>query len=242
MAVPRIAHAFAACMLISQSITNAYSLRRDLLNKEVFTSIYRANIWGCDETRSGIFATQPLTQVVRNLLPHVFDALNIRTLLDAGCGDCNWMRFLPFDRFEKYTGIDLVEELISTVSTRYPGSNREFQCKDFTKDTLPKADAVLCRDCFAYLCLDDIKQAIKKFKASGATYLIATTYSHTASNTDFIIGDHLSLKRYHPINLEKPPFSFPKPLLTIDEQSLDGMPVEHKRYLALWKLEDLPNF
>lgn len=57
-----------------------------------FTSIYRNNGWGSLESRSGAGSTLASTANIRRELPGLVERLNIRTLLDAPCGDFNWMK------------------------------------------------------------------------------------------------------------------------------------------------------
>ena len=42
--------------------------------------------------------------------------LGIRTIVDAACGDFNWMRHIVCNSDIKYQGFDIVEELINKKS------------------------------------------------------------------------------------------------------------------------------
>jgi hypothetical protein len=89
---------------------------------------------------------------------------------------------------------------------------------------LPKADAILCRDCFQHLPTRLIFSALKNFRASGARWVFLTTNDDVRVNTDAVIGG------FRPINLQLPPFGFPNPTEKIAED-------DHGRYLALWPLD-----
>src|SRR4051812_27850000 len=58
----------------------------------VFSDIYRNNSWGDAESVSGRGSTLARTEVIRRSLPGLLESVGARSLLDAPCGDFNWMR------------------------------------------------------------------------------------------------------------------------------------------------------
>ena len=77
-------------------------LRFRMMDAEaVFNSIYRNNTWDGDESISGPGASLRHTEAIRRELPLLIERLGIRTLLDAPCGDFNWMKEtkLRLDRY-----------------------------------------------------------------------------------------------------------------------------------------------
>ena len=64
---------------------------------------------------------------------------------------------------------------------------------------------------------------------------MSTSFVNLERNIDIYTGD------WRPINLEKEPFNFPKPLITINEkcQEMDGIYAD--KSLCLWKINKLPN-
>ncbi len=99
----------------------------------------------------------------------------------------------------------------------------EFRCADLTRDTLPKADAIHCRDCFQHLPTYLIVSALRNFEATGAKWLLLTTNDEVADYHDTVIGG------FRPINFRRPPFNFPAPVCAIAEDTVG-------RSLALWDL------
>ena len=69
---------------------------------------------------------------------------------------------------------------------------------------LPAADAVLCRDCLVHFSLADVWAALGNIRDSGARYLIATTFSDRTYNDDAHTGC------WRTLNMEAPPFAFPR--------------------------------
>ena len=212
-------------MKVSRSLLNWFRRTRGPL-AEVFTEIYRQNSWASDESRSGPGSTLERTVIIRRELPAVLEELKVRALLDAPCGDLNWMARVEL-RVERYVGVDIVEELIAANRARYGSSKRRFQVADVVRDRLPKCDAVLCRDCFIHLPISDIRRAIENFKGSGATYLLATTHTGVTENVEIPAG------AWRSINLEKPPFALPPPIHRIVENA------NTSKSLGVWRLPEI---
>ncbi|HEX2120714.1 MAG TPA: class I SAM-dependent methyltransferase, partial [Thermoanaerobaculia bacterium] len=198
---------------------------------EVFTRIYRNNEWGSDESRSGQGSTRARGAEFRAELAALFESLGVTTLVDAPCGDFNWMRDLEADRLRSYTGVDIVEELVAANRARYGAEGRQFLCGDLTRDPLPRADLILCRDGLVHLSYADIRAAIRNFKRSGSRYLLTTTFDDIESNSDVPTGS------WRALNLRAAPFAFPPPLASLDDAPL----LRPGKRLALWELASLPD-
>lgn len=192
--------------------------------EKVFSDIYRNNSWADPESVSGRGSTLARTIIVRKELPALLNELGANSILDAPCGDFNWMQHVDLGAIE-YLGADVVPELIAQNRLRFAG--REFVVLDITKDELPGADVILCRDCFIHLSFRHTRAVIENFKQSGSTYLLATTHTSVSENTDTESGGG------HYINLQLAPFGFPAPLRLIEED------VEFGKCLGLWCLADL---
>ncbi len=192
---------------------------------ETFSHLYyHTDTWQQAETGSGPGSTLENTIRIRQQIPALLKTLDIKTLLDAPCGDFNWMNHMPLNNIQ-YTGIDVIPALIEDNKKKYPDKN--FVVADLTKDPLPGADIVLCRDCFIHLPNHLIKEAIENFRRSGIKYLLTNTYNFIESNKDIKVGD------FRMINLRLAPFYFPEPLYNIEEEYTSGFP---DKQLAVWRL------
>lgn len=192
----------------------------------VFTRIYEKNLWADAESRSGRGSTLARTAAVRDALPALLGDLGARSMLDAACGDFNWMSRIDLGRVS-YVGIDVVPRLIERNRRLYGGEGREFVLADITRDPLPGTDVILCRDCLIHLSLEDARAAIANFKRSRSRHLLATTHATVRQNIDIQTGSWRS------INLRLPPFDFPAPSRLIVEDEEAG------KCLGLWNLESL---
>jgi SAM-dependent methyltransferase len=199
-------------------------------SRTAFTQMYRANGWFLSESISGPGSTLQATGPLRSLLPQIICDLGIRSLLDAGCGDFNWMKEVELGAVE-YTGVDVVDsEIIERNISLYGSETRHFVVADITNDDLPKVDLILCRDCLTHLPNKKVLRALRQFKRSGSIYLITTTDPHLTENADTFTGG------FRPLNLERPPFELPVPLAMVgdlaDESSDFGT-------LGIWKLSEI---
>lgn len=192
---------------------------------KVFRRIYRKNAWGSAESISGPGSTLAYTASLRKELPALLHSLNIKKLLDAPCGDFNWISHIDLKGIE-YTGADIVSELIESNKKKYPG--KKFMVADLIRDVLPATDLIVCRDCFIHLQTRDVIRAIKNFKKTGAKYILASTYP-VNFNKEILTG------HFREVNMQLPPFNFPEPIQKLKDYA-EG---ETERYLGLWLLQEI---
>jgi 2-polyprenyl-3-methyl-5-hydroxy-6-metoxy-1,4-benzoquinol methylase len=192
----------------------------------VFSEIYHTNAWQDPESVSGRGSTLARTGVIMSHLPLLIQELNAKTLLDAACGDLNWMRHVELGSV-RYIGIDVVPDLISRNRELYEDQHRTFVVLDITQDPLPNADVILCRDCLIHLSFRHIAATIANFKKTTATHLLCTTHTTITENIDCPDGS------WRNVNLALPPFNFPEPFRLIVEDAESG------KGLGVWRLEDL---
>jgi hypothetical protein len=200
-------------------------------HRAISTYTYRRSAWRGDESVSGPGSTRARGQSFRDDIAVLLRQIGARTLLDAPCGDFNWMDAVA-DAAERYVGVDIVAPLIARVSRQHGNEHRTFLCADFTRDALPRADVILCRDALVHLSFADIRAALRNFRRSGSRYLLTTTFIAHERNQNCRTGG------WRMLNLERAPFRFPPPLALVDERLLmDGR--DSGKRLALWTLESL---
>ena len=201
-----------------------------------FTDIYKRNIWNSQESRSGVGSTFEQTAIIRIEISRLVRELNVKSFLDAPCGDFNWMKGVSLD-IERYIGVDIVEDLIKANKQRYGDARRHFLCLDLIRDELPQAEIILCRDCLVHLKVDQALDAVRNFKRTGAKYLLTTTFSARSVNEE---GNHKDNEFFwRPLNLQLPPFNFPKPIKLIKEGCTECNNLFEDKCLGLWRMDDL---
>jgi hypothetical protein len=193
----------------------------------VFQRIHGGNLWADPESVSGTGSGLAATEAVRRELPDLFRRLGVRTVLDAPCGDFFWMRHVV-GSLERYTGVDIVPELVQWNTAAYGSERVSFLCADIAADPLPQADLVLCRDCFIHLPTRMVRATLRNFRSSGAKYLLLTSNRDAERYHDIPIGS------FRPINFSREPFNFPPPLAALNEEATGSS------QLCLWELMSLP--
>ncbi len=128
---------------------------------------------------------------------------------------------------DRYTGVDIVRELITHNTATYADARVRFIRADIAADPLPRADMVMCRDCLIHLPTRTIERVLRNFRRSGATYLLLSSESTEQPYHDIPTGS------FRNIDFTQPPFDFPPPADSILERGPD-------RRLCLWRLTSLP--
>jgi len=233
----KIVHATLCLALISSSvnyitINGNVSSNKHIADpvEQVFTHIYETNNWTSPESISGPGSELRVTHKMRGELSALIKRFGISSMADAPCGDLNWMRHVDIGAC-RYIGIDIVRELIEN-NIKIFGDTREFRHLNLLENVIEKVDLIICRDMLAHLTYEQIFTALRNFKASGSKYLLVTTGVTTPSNSD-IEGPG----GWRRLNLELPPFNFPRPLALIEEDV--PFELERGKHLGLWFLNDI---
>jgi hypothetical protein len=207
-----------------------------LTPRQRFERIYRLNRWHSEDSVSGPGSTLNATSRLRRELPVLLDQLKVEVLLDIPCGDFGWMsRVLgDYPHLRHYIGADIVADLVRTNTEQYASPSIRFIEADLMKSALPRADAIISRDCFIHFSYKDFNRAIRNLKATGSTFLMTSTYSNVKENKDIITG------RYRLINLALPPYNFPPPISFILEDVDLPENADKGKQLNLWAFKDLP--
>lgn len=200
--------------------------------REVFLRIYRDNVWGSLDSRSGEGSDLAQTEVVRRELPLLIKEFSLKSMLDIPCGDWYWMKEVIVNI--DYIGADVVPEIIEHNHKLHAKGRRNFVVLDIIKDELPTVDLIFSRDLLVHLSFVDIFSALRIVKKSGARYLLTTTFCDRDSNIDIQTG------KWRPLNLQKPPFNFPEPERIINENCTEGGGIWSDKCLGLWRISELP--
>jgi len=212
---------------------NHNSKFRNMNAKEVFTEIYKSNHWKSSKSISGPGSEIAQTNsLIANLDKLLYDN-KITSVLDIPCGDFKWMQKVDLSKID-YIGADIVDELIHTNIKLYIEKyNVNFCILNLISDPLPKSDLIIVRDCLVHFSFADIYSAIKNIKESGCKYLLATTFTNYHSNYDIQTGD------WRRLNLLENPFSFPKPIIVINENCSEVNGEYNDKSLALWEISKI---
>lgn len=197
-----------------------------------FEYIYQVNLWGSQQSNSGVGSELAATEQLRQAIPKLSQRFGVQRLLDLPCGDFGWFRHINLEGIE-YIGADIVPDLISRNQQLFSSNNQRFLQLDLVEDDLPSADLVLCRDCLVHFSYATIARAVANLKRSGSSYLLTTTFTDLQTNIDIMDAD------WRPLNLQKPPFNWPQPLEIINEGCFEEDGAYADKSLGLWRISDL---
>lgn len=221
---------------IPRSLLWRYHRARSLLSpsaEDRFTYIYKRNVWGSKESRSGVGSDLSYTANLRHELPTIIDALSIHSIFDAPCGDFNWMKQLLGTVNVRYVGGDIVLPLVQKLQAEYGGSRVSFTHLDITKGAFPRVDMMLCRDCLFHLSYKDTWAFFDRFLESGIKFLLTTTFDNSVGN---IVNRDIRTGDFRPIDLTSEPYNLPRNPLRVIE---DWQPPHLKRYMNLWSRDQV---
>lgn len=177
---------------------------------------------GLPETECGNGSTLETTANLRAKLPTLLVHFGVNSLLDAPCGDCNWIPRVNLAGV-RYVGIDNSLQHIQEAQRKAP-----FLLTipmDIFSGLLPECDAVLCRDFLQHLPHADVSHALDRFKQTGAKWLLATSFDSRENVDLFERGG------FRRLNLEIAPINLGGPVEWIDDPPGSG------RILGAWRLQ-----
>ena len=178
---------------------------------------------------------------IRSALPHLFELLNITSVLDVPCGDFNWAKEVTRSQQAtaanlRYVGGDIVHHLVTALQEQYGRTDRrlEFMHLDLSRHMLWPVDLVIVRDVLMHF--SDVRglEVLHRINRSGARFLLTTTFTmsvNSRAKQRFVEGR--GFESFWWLNLNDTPFNLPPPLLAI---GLDGEAGWQKRVMGLWRL------
>ncbi|NKI36436.1 class I SAM-dependent methyltransferase [Wenzhouxiangella sp. XN79A] len=188
-----------------------------------FDEIYERGVWRHSDGQvadSGLGSELAVTEMIRSELPGILTELNVKSLVDLGCGDWTWMSRIQLPC--RYLGLDIVQAVVNRNEANYGTDLINFQQLDAVTEELPDCDAVLCREVMFHLSFEDARFAFDNIRRH-ARWVIVTSDSGIWFNSDIPSGD------FRMLNLQRAPFRFPSPdLRIVDDELVPG------RFLGIW--------
>ena len=207
-------------------------------NEKKFSKIYSTNFWGDNESFSGPGSNIKNTEDTIMNLTQIIKKYNVKSILDAPCGDFNWMQkvLIKFP-YLKYYGMDIVSDVIKINNEKYSNSKIKFYKKDIIRNLFPEVDLVICRDFLIHLSNKDIKKFISNLKSSNFKYLLIHGFE---SNKKKIINKNISTGDYREINIFRNPINFSNKFsLKLEDHKNQNKISNYKSYLYLYKKKNL---
>ena len=199
--------------------------------KKKFQYIYKFNYWkgGKSSSKSGYGSEIENTKKIIQSLSYFIKNYNIKTVLDIPCGDFNWFKKMNFTEL-KYTGADIVKEMIDINNKKYSQDNIKFKVMDLLNDDLGDYDLIFNRDCLIHFDDKEIFKVLRNVSKTKSKYFATTSYLNSSKNIESKLTDN-----WRPLNLTIYPFMLNKPFKILDDQSNENTITESKKIL-IYKL------
>ena len=191
---------------------------------------------------SGPGSTLEYTARLRQHLKTIFADFNVKTLLDAPCGDMVWMsEVLKENPGIDYIGGEIVKSLVDKHTQTYRGNPLvQFLHLDITEDPLPACDLWNVRDVLFHLSHDKAINVFKNMARSDIKYILTTTHGLDSVGYDGRKWTHnmpIKDSEFELLNLFAEPFCLPEPLFRFD----DTFGPHPKREMCIWSKEQIVN-
>jgi|SaaInlStandDraft_3_1057020.scaffolds.fasta_scaffold47924_2 hypothetical protein len=201
----------------------------------IFHSKFKNNAWSSKESVSGAGSELDTTKDLRIGLQNLLKKYNIKTMLDAPCGDFNWVKEMDLSNIE-YIGGDIVPEIIEKNKSLY---NFDFKVINIITDKIPDVDLLLVRDCLVHLSNDNILKFIENVKNSNVKYLLTTSFTDKNLGHDWrksVLNANIPDGGWRPINLEIEPYKLTNPIDIIIENCAEDYPNYTDKSLLLYNI------
>lgn len=166
---------------------------------------------GRRESASGPGSKLTAAAAASKLLLRKLRELPIRSVLDLGCGDWNWMQHLSFPhpipgRKITYEGWESSQGLVDALRAKHGQDGVDFHVRDVSSEDLPDVDLIIARDILFHMPPEMAFRVVERIKKSGK-YLAAPSHIFLSKNSGF--SEYLDIEGwgYFDINLNIEPFS-----------------------------------
>ena len=170
--------------------------------REVFQGIYDSSGWG--KGGSGQGSRLDVTQVYRDVVSCLIGSADVRSVVDAGCGDWEFAQLIDWSSVT-YLGLDVVPSVIESNQNQFSSSKTRFECVDLGHATLPRADLLLCKDVLQHWPLEAVHGFLRRLRMR-FRYILLTNDVNSIHCADELLNGQIPLGSWRTLNLEKPPF------------------------------------
>lgn len=158
---------------------------------------------GLPETACGSGSTLRYNDKLINRLNEIIQKYSIKSIVDLGCGDFNWMSQVNLDGVD-YKGYDWILRF-EYIEKGY--DNIQFFEANIGEMDIPQADLIICKDVFIHMKNEHIFQVLNRIAFSESKYLLTSTYA--IENNDRVLNN------YAPLDIEQDPFNINNRIETI---------------------------
>lgn len=171
-------------------------------HSSIFSEIYKVKAWG--QNGSGDGSLPENTIQYRAFLQEFMRQHKIKSVLDLGCGDWQFSKLINWTGI-RYTGLDVVLDLILQNKKLYESSNIKFGCDSLLDYPLDGFDLILVKDVLQHLRNSHITEFLVRLQNSSIENALITNcnFNHPMKNKDIQDG------HWRPIDILNWPLKLP---------------------------------
>jgi len=185
---------------------------KDLSIAETFQRIYSTKSWGDQGMpfSSGAGSRGPVAERYSGFVIQFIRDYQVQSMVDLGCGDYAVGSRIVAATGVRYTGIDVVPDLIEHHRRTVTDARVQFQQADISSDPLPPADLCLVRQVLQHLSNDEIRKVLANLR--GYSYVLISEdvpVRPRSFNRDKPHGPDIRGYAGSGVWVDRPPFSVP---------------------------------
>lgn len=196
---------------VLRKIVNKLRKWRGVNHQQVFSEIYSGSIWGKDsksEFYSGTGSDEPYARPYTDVITKFIKENKVSSIVDLGCGDFRIGSKITEENPVKYTGVDVVSDLIEYNNSHFASERINFRQVNIVKEKLPFGQMCLIRQVLQHLSNSDIQRILQKCKQY--EYVIITEHhplgDNNQPNVDKAPDGGIRLEWNSGVFLDHPPF------------------------------------
>jgi SAM-dependent methyltransferase len=175
--------------------------------RTAFQAIYAQGAWGTNQAgkgSSGLGSTLEFTKIYRVFLQDFLAKHDIRSVVDAGCGDWEFSQAIDWTGID-YLGLDVVPAVIDGNQRSFGSAKVRFAVANIVRDPLPAADLLVVKDVLQHLSHADIARFLAQLPRYRHVLIVNDVHpdSLTAEPQDIQTGG------YRPLDSTRLPHSMP---------------------------------
>lgn len=183
---------------------------------KAFEKVYKNKEWGANpegKGYSGYGSTAQATVLWRTFLQQFMKENNIKSVVDAGCGDWTSTDLTDWSGVD-YTGYDIVDSVIQADKAKFEKPNIHFITANVVTTDMKPADLLIVKHVLQHLSNAEVAQLLTQLPKYKHVLLVDSVNNITLSgeNNDIKAGS------FRELDPTKPPFNVPgdKPLTFYD--------------------------
>jgi SAM-dependent methyltransferase len=168
---------------------------------DAFRHIYETDHWNGG---SGEGSAVDATEAYRRVLETVVASSDVRTIVDAGCGDWQFSRLVDWAG-KRYTGLDIVPEVVGANRAAFARGTVDFVAADIRTGQLPAADLLVCKDVLQHWDVRSVEQFLTRNLGRYRYALLTNDLASVHIAAEMLNAD-IPIGHWRTLDLERPPF------------------------------------